>query len=304
LDFDLIIINFNTPQLTIDCIESAYASYPRAKFNVIVVDNASSDNSLVLIKSKFPNITLVSSPYNLGYAGAINLGASHSVSDILILSNSDIIFLENSFRKLIEPINLNRADICGPQQLYPNYKWQESFGIFPGLKLAILDLLLVNTIRRSFLRKFFNWKSTKLSYKYVDFVDGAIIACSKSIFDSVNGFDTDFSFYSEETAFCYSAKLMGAKIMYVPDSVLIHYRGASYGPSKIPIDYIEKMIHSKIKFCNKFLNRTETRWFCILEKWHFLVLHILNKFFKPLDPKYGNNYLEIYKIWGKIQNEI
>jgi len=302
--FDLIIINFNTPELTIECVNSARNSCRSQKFNVIIVDNNSSDNSVELFKNNFSDITIVETGKNLGYSGALNEGVKYAKSDVFILSNSDIVFLDDSIIKMIMPIINGQADITGPQLLYPNNLWQESYNRFPGYKLGVTDLFLINTIKRNYLRKFYKVNLEKQKMKKVDFVDGAIMTVSRNIFEKVGGFDTEFSYFSEETTFSYQATKLGARIYHIPDSILIHYRGASYGIKKIPIDYIEKMIYSKVKFCKKFLSNNETRFYIKCEKYHFLTLHKLSNFFKHKDTKYGDNYYEIYKIWDKVLNEI
>lgn len=302
--FDLIIINYNTPDLTIDCVKSAQKFYLKDDFNIIIVDNNSNDDSVFQFKKKLNNVIIVETGNNLGYSGALNEGVKYTKSNIFILSNSDIVFLENSIENLIKPIIDGKADITGPQLLYPNNLWQESFNRFPGYKLGLTDLLLINTIKRNYLRKFFKVKNHYGKMKKVDFVDGAIMAVGRETFEKVGGFDLSFSFYTEETAFCYQSTKLGARIYHIPDSILIHYRGASYGIKKIPIDYIEKMIYSKLKFCKKFLSDNESKFYIKCEKYHFLTLHKLSNFFKHKDSKYGDNYYEIYKIWDKVLNEI
>lgn len=303
MEFDLIIINYNTTKLTIECIDSAIRTFTK-DFNIIVVDNGSKIDDTDLILKKYPYVKLIKNKTNLGYAAAINIGVKYSITNNLILSNSDIIFTENSIQIILDKLNSMNADIAGPQQIYPNYMWQQSYGIFPGIKLGILDFFLINIIIRNYNRKFYNYKYPRVKPKKVDFIDGGIIFVRKDIFDKVGGFDTDFDFYTEETAFCYKAKKLNAKIVHYPNSIIIHHRGASYGPEKIPIDYIERMIYSKIKFCKKYRSKIETKIYILLEAYSFLLSHLISKFFRPIDKKYQNNYKEIYHIWKKVLNEI
>lgn len=303
MEFDLIIINYNTTKLTIECIDSAKRTFNK-DFNIIVVDNGSKTNDTQLILEKYPDVKLIKNKTNLGYAAAINIGVKHSITNNLILSNSDIIFTENSIQIIIDKLNSREADIAGPQQIYPNFMWQQSYGTFPGIKLGILDFLLINIIIRNYNRKFYNYKNPRTKPKKVDFIDGGIIFVRKDIFEKVGGFDTDFDFYSEETAFCYKAKKLNAKIIHYPNSIIIHHRGASYGPEKIPIEYIQKMIYSKIKFCKKYRSKIETKIYILLEAYSFLFSHIMSKLYRPIDKKYGQNYKEIYHIWKKVLNEI
>lgn len=304
LIFDLIIVNYNTPQLTLDCIKSARETCADSSFNIIVIDNNSTDNSIDLLKKSSHQFELIESKINLGYGGALNEAAKSAKSNILILSNSDIIFLDNSIQKLIEPIETGYADITGPQQLYTNYKWQESYSQFPGLKLGLMDFLIINSIKRNLNRRFFDYRYKHKRPRKVDFVDGAILAVRKDLFDSISGFDTAFKFYSEETDFCYRATQKGAKIYHIPNSKIIHYRGASYSQVKIPIDYLEKMIYSKLQFCKKYKSDWETKCYFGLEKYHYLNLHIFRHFINHSDKKYGENYYEVHKLFDKVLNEI
>ncbi|HRP02060.1 MAG TPA: glycosyltransferase family 2 protein [Candidatus Kapabacteria bacterium] len=302
--FDLIIINYNTPQLTIDCVNSALDTFKESEFNIIIIDNNSTDNSVQIFRQRLKNVIVVETKKSLSYAGALNEGAKYSKSNLLILSNSDIVFLDNSIKNLIAPIMNDEADITGAQLLYSNMSWQASYHIFPGFILGLTDLFFINTIKRNLARKFYRIaKHSQKKYKSVDYIDGAILAVNKTIFEQVGGFDTDFAFYSEETAFCYKAMKLGARIYHIPSSVLIHYRGASYSMEKIPLSYLEKSIYSKLLFCNKFLSKFETKVFLVCEKYHFLSLHLLSRFYQHNDSKYGDNYYDIYKIWSKIIHE-
>jgi GT2 family glycosyltransferase len=277
---DIIIINYNNFELTGNCINSIKDSY-KSRINIYVIDNNSTDGSVEQLKNSFPEIEIISNSANLGYAYAVNRGFRASKSEIVIISNNDVVYPPDSISNLIEPFySMENIGVIGPQQMYPDGKWQYSYGTFPGIKIALMDLLFITYF--SHLIKKIQWK-LKISsneIKPVEYIDGAIMAINRDAFQDVNGFDEDYFFYTEEADFCCRLKKKGWKILFNPNSEVIHVRGGSTSRMGLDPKNIEMFISSKIKFCNKHLNTIETKLFIFLEKFHHFLLAY---FFKILD---------------------
>lgn len=171
--FDFIIISYNTKALTLQCIHSLLISNSKlnSEFsqyileNLIVVDNNSKDdtiNEIHKFKSKNSdlfnftskpnntqnsvNLIIIQNDENYGYAKACNIGINNSKNDLLIISNTDIIVFPSSIIGIFDSIiNFNLA-ISGVQQLFPNFTWQRSYGLVPGIKLAMFNVFLLDKL--------------------------------------------------------------------------------------------------------------------------------------------------------------
>ena len=95
MEISIIIVNYNTCDLTLQCLQSVYEKTVDVGFEVIVVDNASSDNSVEMIKKMFPQVKIIESVENLGFGKANNLGVKYANGDYLFLLNSDTILISN-----------------------------------------------------------------------------------------------------------------------------------------------------------------------------------------------------------------
>ncbi len=110
----IIIINYNTKQLTSDCIRSIKEKTKDLRYEIIVVDNASRDGSVPFLKQRFPDLLLIESPENLGFGRANNLAADIARADTLLLLNSDTIIIDNSIKTLYDHLQTHpQTGVCG-----------------------------------------------------------------------------------------------------------------------------------------------------------------------------------------------
>jgi len=231
MDVSFIIVNYNTKILLRQCINSIYQHTKDIDFEIIVVDNASSDDSTEMIKCEFPKVILIQSKENLGFGKANNLGAKHALGNFLFLLNSDTILLENSLKILTEyyeKMSDPGIAVVGCRLLDINRKPQISFGNFPSFYQELFEFgpsKLFRTFYNERLSPGVAGRGSKV--KEVDYISGADMFFKKAIFDKVGGFDEDFFMYFEETELCFRLKRLGYKIIWNPNTSIIHYGGAS-----------------------------------------------------------------------------
>lgn len=250
--FSVIIISYNTSKITLQCIESIYKTCEEEQFEIIVVDNASKDNSVSIIQSEYPEVKIILNKENFGYAKAANVGVSVANSENIIVSNSDIIFLPNSIQYLIKYLKNNaKAGIVGPQQLFPNGQIQYSYNDIPGVKRSLKELFFINTFKPVINNIKYKLKIYQKPKK-VGYLDGGVNLIRKAAFQSISGYDESFFFYSEEVDLCYRLKKNGWKVFFVPQSNVIHLRGASSNNKENLINNYNALAKSKIKFCKKY----------------------------------------------------
>lgn len=226
IDVSVIIVNFNTCLLTIDCIHSIFEKTKRVNFEIIVVDNASSDESVVEIRKKCPQVKLIENDRNLGFGKANNQGASHAKGTYLFLLNSDTLLINNAIEILLNFMNDNRGGkigICGANLYTNDLKPNHSYSVkYPSL----VNIFFYRSQLSSVFKKLdvFN-KSEKV--KDVAIIIGADLFTPRAVFEMMEGFDPFFFMYIEDGELCYRVKKAGYRIVSVPEAKIMHYQGKS-----------------------------------------------------------------------------
>ena len=134
MDLSVIIVNWNTKKLLEDCLASIFKFTKNLDFEVIVVDNSSSDGSQKMVQNKFPKVKLIQNKDNLGFAKANNIGIKLAIGKYILLLNSDTYLIENSLQKLVEfAVKQENLGVLAPQLLNSDETIQQAVGFFPDL---------------------------------------------------------------------------------------------------------------------------------------------------------------------------
>lgn len=216
------IVNYNTKYLLFDCLASIYNKTEGLSFEVIVVDNASTDNSESFICGKFPQVKWISSCKNLGFGNANNLGVCYAIGKYVLLLNSDTILVNNAVGLFYSyAINHKKEMIgaLGSWLLDDKKNLNKSYGLFPCVKNEILYLL----------KKYKYHIVEDLNvYKDVDFISGADLFLERKLFNNIGGFDKNIFMYYEETDLQYRMKKLGLIRRVIPGPKIIHLEGGSF----------------------------------------------------------------------------
>ena len=207
----IIIVNYNTKDLISLCIESIYNTF-NGCFEIIVVDNNSSDNSVEYIKEKFPAVLILENKENEGFGRANNRGVSVASGEFILLLNSDIIVQKNTIEKCIEKIEDSPdISVLGCKLVNEDGSVQPSCCYYIDEFLRILKSNL-------FIDKIYKFKE-KTDLRAIM---GAFMLIKKIDFLELGGFDSDFFMYSEEIDFCDRLKKNKKNLLYFPDVFAIH----------------------------------------------------------------------------------
>jgi len=229
LDISIIIVNYNSGMLLYNCIESIVKYTENVSYEIIVVDNNSTDNSINKVLNKYEKVLiLLRNEENKGFATANNQAFKKAKGEYILFLNNDTIFIENSVKKCLEFIEKrNENIILGCKLLNKDYSLQPSVFDF---------LTLWNTFTSNFFlyilfprSKYFNkyhLMNKKIDYTTeVDIVSGAFLLAKTTSILALNGFDERFYFYAEEMDLCYRHKQFGGKVIYYPETSIIHLKG-------------------------------------------------------------------------------
>ncbi len=251
----IIIINYNTYDLTCQCIESIYRNEKETDYEIILVDNASNECDPEKFKRQFPDIILIKSNKNLGFAGGNNIGIQQANGGYILLLNSDTELLNNAISIAYHTIKSdNSIGILSGQLQYPNGELQSVTGRFPSIKRELRELLrLNNTFNQKQRARYYlgtEWDYTQPTES--DWVWGAFFMFRKS---DLNHFPNHllhntFFMYGEDVQWCYHfKKVVGKRIIYTPEPKVIHYIGGSDNNKTEPFErYKQKMLPNEYKW--------------------------------------------------------
>lgn len=254
MDVSVIIVNYNTRDLTLNCIKSIKEQTFGLNYEIIVVDNASVDNSILTIEKEFPDVCVISSTQNLGFGRANNLGTSKSTGKYLFYLNSDTLLVNNAIKIFFDFAESSNERIgaigCILKDLAGNNI--HSFGPFINFKNEA-KILFTKYFR--FLKDKEITSPQSLSEpKEVDYITGADLFVPRYVFDTIGGFDPIFFMYCEETDWEQRMAYNGYKRIVIPGPKIIHLEGGS-DSNVVRTWTSSRMIRnrtSKIKYYKKY----------------------------------------------------
>lgn len=229
MDVSIILVNYNTCELTLAAIDSVYKFTSRISFEIIVVDNDSKDDSIIEIKNKFPNVILIKSKKNIGFGRANNLGMYAAQGKYYFLLNTDTYLLNNAielFFDFMEKAGNSNVAVVGGHLYKPNGDWNVSSSTFPNFKLFIKG-----SFWRHFYIKEFYCNEVFIPIQIdndtaygVDYVSGANFFVRSQVIKKVGVFHKSFFMYFEETELTLRIKkyIPDSKIMVLPQAKIVH----------------------------------------------------------------------------------
>jgi hypothetical protein len=256
MSISIIIVNWNVKDLLRDCLESIFAGDIHKAPEVIVVDNASGDGSAEMVEREFPQVKLIASAENLGYAGGNNLGALRASGDFLFILNPDTRLVGDALTRLRDYLLAHpKVGAVGPQLLWPDGSVQSSRRRFP----TVASMFLESTL----LEQWFPGNRAARRYRFedtsptgpapVDWVMGAALFIRREAWQAVGPLDETLFMYFEETDWCRRCFEAGWRVHYLPEAKVIHYEGQS--SKQVVAARILRFQRSKIRYAEKWLGR-------------------------------------------------
>jgi len=227
VQLDVIIVNWNAGDQLGKCIDSIVQYGQALVGRIIVVDNGSTDGSDDAV-SNLPQVLLIRTGMNLGFAKACNLGATYSNCDLLLFLNPDACLYPDSLCRVVEFMQRQENEtvgICGVQLIDENGHIARSCARFPSLGSLITHAVGVDRLIPAFGHFMTSWDHA--STRQVDQVIGAFFLVRRLVFDSLHGFDERFFVYFEEVDFSYRAKLLGWQSVYLANIQAFHAGGGT-----------------------------------------------------------------------------
>jgi len=230
MDLSIIIVNWKSAKLIRDCVATIRRYTSGITYEVIVVDNASPDDSLRVLK-QIAGIQVIASACNLGFGGANNLGVQRSCGRVVLFLNPDTILVSRAIEQMLNCVDSDSfAGAVGCRLLNSDLSPQtECVQPFP----TILNQLLDNEWIKSLFPRARLWGqnephgSAESTPFHVEALSGACVMVPRTILEMVGGFSAGYFMYGEDIDLCYKIRKAGWKIYQVPQATIVHYGGRS-----------------------------------------------------------------------------
>ncbi|UJS22854.1 glycosyltransferase family 2 protein [Thiothrix winogradskyi] len=281
-EISVILVSYNTSSYTRRALESLFRETQLSTFEVIVVDNASSDDSVSMIRQFFPQVTLIESGANLGFAGGVQLGAAQAQGKYLLLLNPDTVIVNAAVDRLLRfakqypdsgiwsGVTLNNDMSLNTQHAWSKPNLRDLFYSAVGLSKLFSKTCFFNNANYGC------WERDTI--KDVDIVSGCFFLTTRELWDKLGGLDATFFMYAEEADYCLRAKALGHQPIVTPDARIIHHGGVSH--SHFSGKQI-KLLKGKVELVNRHVVAWQRPVYKALLYWYVLNKYLVHTLFKP-----------------------
>ena len=231
MDLSIIIVSYCAAPLLKKCLGSIDRHLGDVDHDVTVVDNASTDSSVELVRSEFPAVALITNDRNLGYATAVNQGLARTRGRYVLWLNPDSEFLDSGMGALLRYLDAHTdVGIVGPQLVDPDGSVQLSSRAFPSYSTAFFHryALLTRWVPSNpYSRRYLRADADHTQIADVDWVSGACLLHRRVVIDTIGPLDERFFMFCEDVDFCLRARQHGWVVRYHPGMKVQHRIGGS-----------------------------------------------------------------------------
>ncbi len=226
----IIIVNWNVRELLDRCLASIFAAdLAPGSFEIIVVDSASADDSVAMVRQKYPAVRLLAQERNVGFTRGNNIGLAQAQGDFLLLLNPDTEVRPDALGAMLDYLLANPAvGIVGPHTLNSDGSHQSSRRRFPSLMTGIFESSWLAAAAPARIERDYRMLETDDDdIMLVDWVQGSALMLRRELYRDIGGMDEAYVMYSEELDYCRRAKHAGWQVAYHGGAVIAHHGGKS-----------------------------------------------------------------------------
>ncbi|MCU0446148.1 MAG: glycosyltransferase family 2 protein [Microscillaceae bacterium] len=252
-ELSIIVINYNTFQLTCACLESVIKYTQGLEYELILIDNASVECDADLFLTRFPQLKLIKNPQNVGFAKGNNLGIAQAQGEYILLLNSDTELLDNAILPCLQRIKREPSvGVLSAKLIYPDGKVQACANRFPSLKMELMELFRLPKFVSAPTRAdwFLGFYFDQLTEKKVDWVWGTFFLTRRAVIQQFpkQTLPDDYFMYFEDVQWCYEIAKMGYQILYFPEAHVIHHLSASSPDKDKSLKKLEQAARNEWQF--------------------------------------------------------
>ena len=249
IDLSIIIVNWNTCNLLAKCLDSIFQTVQISTYEIIVVDNNSTDGSADMVHTQFPAVRLIENQQNVGFTQANNQALAASCGRYVLLLNSDTEAQPGALDAMVRFMDAHpAAGAAGAHLLNSDGSFQASHTDFPTLWR---EFLILSSLGRALLRPSYPSYGPEVEkgLQQADYIEGACLLARREAVEQVGGLDEGFFMYAEEVDWCYRMKQAGWEVWYLPKVRVVHHGGGSSRQRKTRME--AELYRSRIRFFRK-----------------------------------------------------
>lgn len=284
MDLSIIIINYNTSKLTINCVESIVNIISKnLLYEIIIIDNFSNSEdvtNLEKLTDTYANLKLIKSKSNTGFGGGNTIGATVAKGKFLAFVNNDTIVLNDCFSIIIRAMKNNSTyGVCSPQSFKENSDFLPTIDHFTSPYKELFGRAFLEFINP---KRYPKRKQIYSKPQRGQFVSGSFMVFRREDFDKIGGFDTAIFLYQEETDLCKRLLKIGKYAYLIPEAKFIHFHGASTEKSIA--------IKTELKLSTLYVIKKHYGWLAHkIILLFYIVKYFIRSFFKP-------EYWSLFKV--------
>lgn len=265
MDISIIIVNWNTGDLLYNCVKSIVEETLETKYEIIIVDNDSKDNSCNNIEEDFNNVKIIYSNENLGFSKGNNLGIKEAKGDYILLLNPDTLILNNAIDKAFKKI-----------KEYNSKKLLMGIRLLNGDRTLQLSSCKFFNMTNSIFSSYVFSKDEHYKTHESDWVMGAFMLINKDFYNEVGGLNEEYFMYSEDMELCYKVKKNGGKVIFYSEAEIVHLYNQS-GKNKFNKKRDKVVTESTIKFIRDNYKGTQKYVIIFILKFRCLLKNIIRR---------------------------
>ena len=229
MKLSIVIPTYNAHEWIQGCIDSITLHHPSSDYEIIVVDDTSSDDTIAIVRQQFPTVRLFANEKNVGFGKTVNVGLKEASGEYVLVLNNDTWMHEGALDAMIAFLDTHAdTGIVGPKVLSGDGSLQQQCR--RRIPTPAAALLYFTGIAKLFPKNpkvagYLMTAADENQTTEVDAVSGACLMVRREVIDRIHGFDPEYYLYGEDMDFCWRAKLAGWNVIYHPDAVITHFGG-------------------------------------------------------------------------------
>jgi N-acetylglucosaminyl-diphospho-decaprenol L-rhamnosyltransferase len=229
INLSIIIVSWNVADVLRVCLDSILAEPTKLTLEIIVVDSASSDTSVTMIQTEYPQVTLLAQTENLGFVKCNNIGLKASSGRHVLLLNPDTEIIGDALATMVAYLDAHPdVGIVGPHTLNTDRTTQPTKRRFPTIATGFFESTwLQGYAPKSLMDWYYTVDIADQATGDVDWVQGSALMARRSVYEQIGGLDEGFFMFSEELDWCKRAKDSGWRVVYVGAAQIVHHGGKS-----------------------------------------------------------------------------
>lgn len=232
IDLSVVIVNYNTKQFILNCLDSIYASAGDLQIECIVIDNASSDDSIATIADRFPQVRLIANTQNNYFSAAYNQGIEQAQGRYIIALNPDTLVRGQALAQLVQQMDADETiGAATTTAFYPDGTLQRDGSRCVTFNYLLLNYTFIGKLFAHRTQRYNEWlwynEWDRTTSRPVDVLPGYFIIAPQAIWQKTGGFNPSMRMYFSDDYFSRATRQLGKQTVYLVSDGIVHFQGSS-----------------------------------------------------------------------------